>query len=53
MRRVDTDVLPLPLQNHFFVDVHITTAAGSCIPQYLWNEAQVWNGMEYESIGME
>lgn len=29
------DVFPLPLQNHFFVELHMTTQAGSCIPQYL------------------
>ena len=28
-------MFPLPLQNHFFVALHITTAVGSCIPQYL------------------
>ena len=29
------EVFPLPLQNHFLVVVHLTTAAGSWIPQYL------------------
>ena len=29
------DVLPRPLQNHFLVLLHMTTADGSCIPQYL------------------
>ena len=29
------EVFPLPLQNHFFVALHMTTAAGSWIPQYL------------------
>lgn len=29
------DVFPLPLQNHFLVELHITTQFGSWIPQYL------------------
>ena len=30
------EVFPLPLQNHFFEALHMTTAEGSWMPQYLW-----------------
>ncbi|RNA40830.1 hypothetical protein BpHYR1_006779 [Brachionus plicatilis] len=31
------DVLPRPLQNHFLCVLHISTEAGSCMPQFFFN----------------
>ena len=40
------EVLPRPLQNHLRVVLHITTAIGSCIPQY----AQACSGSSLVSV---
>jgi len=44
-------VFPLPLQNHILGVQHLTTAAGSWIPQYLQGKRRRERGMEKEGEG--